>query len=149
MGPSMLLRLLLLLTSELTTTHGDLLQLCRMITQLTGKKAIPFYSTYGCYCGLGGRGRPKDATDRCCQWHDCCYGQLEKWGCHPKSTRYSYSYYWGRIQCGRGANWCQEGICSCDRGLALCLKENVGQYRKKYTFYPNFLCRGPSPSCSS
>uniref|UniRef100_A0A8C5RRT4 Phospholipase A2 group IIA n=1 Tax=Laticauda laticaudata TaxID=8630 RepID=A0A8C5RRT4_LATLA len=99
-------------------------------------KVVPYYSSYGCYCGLGGRGRPKDATDRCCQRHDCCYGQLQKWGCCPQITCYS-----------SGANWCQEEACSCDRALALCLKQNAGWYQKKYTFYPNFLCRGPSPSC--
>ncbi|XP_034280186.1 basic phospholipase A2 trimucrotoxin-like [Pantherophis guttatus] len=119
-----------------------------MVTQVTGKAAIPYYSTYGCYCGLGGRGRPKDGTDRCCQRHDCCYGRLEKWGCCPKTIHYSYRYYWGHILCGSDANWCQEETCSCDWALSLCLKQNAGRYQTKYTFYPNFLCWGPSPSCS-
>uniref|UniRef100_A0A670ZIH8 Phospholipase A2 group IIA n=1 Tax=Pseudonaja textilis TaxID=8673 RepID=A0A670ZIH8_PSETE len=128
---------------QLTTTHADLVQLYRMVTQVTGKKAVPYYSSYGCYCGLRGRGRPKDATDRCCQRHDCCYGQLQKWGCRPHITSYSYRYGQGKIQCGER---CQEA-CSCDRALALCLKQNARWYQKKYTFYPNFLCRGPSLSC--
>ncbi|XP_026576643.1 basic phospholipase A2-like [Pseudonaja textilis] len=99
MSPSVLL--LFLLTSELTTTHADLVQLYRMVTQVTGKKAVPYYSSYGCYCGLRGRGRPKDATDRCCQRHDCCYGQLQKWGCRPHITSYSYYTTYG-CYCGLG-----------------------------------------------
>nr|APD70923.1 Phospholipase A2, group IID [Crotalus adamanteus] len=146
MGPSVLL--LLLLTSELTLIHGGLVvQLYRMVTEVTGKEAVPHYSSYGCHCGLGGKGRPKDTTDRCCQRHDCCYHQLQKRGCHPHITCYPYSYRWGEIQCGSRANWCQQESCSCDRALALCLKQNVGRYQKKYTFYPNFLCRGPAPHC--
>ncbi|KAL7978542.1 hypothetical protein Chor_005524 [Crotalus horridus] len=62
MGPSILL--LLLLTSELTLIHGGLVQLYRMVTEVTGKEAVPHYSSYGCHCGLGGKGRPKDTTDR-------------------------------------------------------------------------------------
>ncbi|XP_032088056.1 uncharacterized protein LOC116518649 [Thamnophis elegans] len=144
MGPFLLL--LLLLTSELPTAQGSLLQLQSMITRMTGKKAVPHYSSYGCYCGLGGRGTPKDATDRCCQRHDCCYERLEKGGCCPHFTRYSYSLRWGEIQCG-DANRCQVGACRCDRELALCLKQNKGSYQKKYTFYPNFLCTGRSAPC--
>uniref|UniRef100_A0A8C6Y0K5 phospholipase A2 n=1 Tax=Naja naja TaxID=35670 RepID=A0A8C6Y0K5_NAJNA len=136
-------------TVLLTMTHASLVQLHRMVTQVTGKKAFPYYSSYGCYCGLGGRGRPKDSplsacSARCCQRHDCCYGQLQNWGCHPHTTCYSYSYCQGKIQC---ADWCQKETCSCDRVLALCLKQNAGWYQKKYTFYPNFLCGGLSPSC--
>ncbi|XP_063173692.1 basic phospholipase A2 sphenotoxin subunit B-like [Candoia aspera] len=130
-----------------TPTHGSLVQLYHMVTSATGKKAIPYYSFYGCYCGLGGKGRPKDATDRCCQVHDCCYGWLQNRGCQPKTTGYSYSQWWGQIQCGRSGNWCQRGTCGCDRDLALCLKANKGQYRRRYTFHPNVLCFGSSPGC--
>lgn len=43
---------------------GNLWDLQKMLTKVTGRNAFLYYSSYGCYCGLGGRGRPKDATDR-------------------------------------------------------------------------------------
>ncbi|XP_070615074.1 phospholipase A2, membrane associated-like [Erythrolamprus reginae] len=145
MGPSILL--LCLLASVLTTTHGSLVQLHDMITKVTGKSAVPFYSSYGCHCGIGGRGTPKDATDSCCRRHDCCYDGLVRSRCSPKTTRYSFSYRQGQLQCGRTSNRCQASICSCDRTLALCLKRNVYRYQKKYTYYWNALCKGTSPRC--
>lgn len=42
---------------------GDLLDLRSMIEKVTGKNALTNYGFYGCYCGWGGRGTPKDDTD--------------------------------------------------------------------------------------
>jgi len=43
---------------------GSLWQLQEVVTKMTGKNAVLNYSSYGCYCGVGGHGQPKDATDR-------------------------------------------------------------------------------------
>lgn len=42
---------------------GGLLELKSMIENVTGKNALMDYGFYGCYCGWGGRGTPKDITD--------------------------------------------------------------------------------------
>ena len=47
----------------LLQVHADLWDFARMIKHTTGKGALFSYGAYGCYCGVGGRGSPKDATD--------------------------------------------------------------------------------------
>ncbi|XP_029433911.1 uncharacterized protein LOC115076510 [Rhinatrema bivittatum] len=71
--------------------HGNLLNFSNMIKRVTGKYAIPNYTTYGCFCGVSGKGQPLDATDRCCHVHDCCYARLKKSKCNPYLTPYKYS----------------------------------------------------------
>lgn len=48
----------------LSPARGSLWDLHDMISKGTGKNALLYYASYGCYCGLGGRGQPKDPTDR-------------------------------------------------------------------------------------
>uniref|UniRef100_A0A8C4ME71 Phospholipase A2 n=1 Tax=Equus asinus asinus TaxID=83772 RepID=A0A8C4ME71_EQUAS len=72
-----------------------------MIRLMTGKEATSSYGFYGCHCGVGGKGSPKDATDRCCVAHDCCYYRLQKRGCGTKLLNYKFSYRGGKIICGK------------------------------------------------
>lgn len=51
-------------STGLLPVHGSVLELERMIKAVTGKSALLSYSWYGCFCGIGGRGTPVDATDR-------------------------------------------------------------------------------------
>nr|P59071.1 RecName: Full=Basic phospholipase A2 VRV-PL-VIIIa; Short=svPLA2; AltName: Full=DPLA2; AltName: Full=P1; AltName: Full=Phosphatidylcholine 2-acylhydrolase; AltName: Full=Phospholipase A2 4; Short=PLA24 [Daboia russelii]1CL5_A Chain A, PROTEIN (PHOSPHOLIPASE A2) [Daboia russelii pulchella]1CL5_B Chain B, PROTEIN (PHOSPHOLIPASE A2) [Daboia russelii pulchella]1FB2_A Chain A, PHOSPHOLIPASE A2 [Daboia russelii pulchella]1FB2_B Chain B, PHOSPHOLIPASE A2 [Daboia russelii pulchella]1FV0_A Chain A, P len=117
----------------------SLLEFGKMILEETGKLAIPSYSSYGCYCGWGGKGTPKDATDRCCFVHDCCYGNLPD--CNPKSDRYKYKRVNGAIVCEKGTS-CENRICECDKAAAICFRQNLNTYSKKYMLYPDFLCKG-------
>ncbi|XP_006894586.1 PREDICTED: group 10 secretory phospholipase A2 [Elephantulus edwardii] len=103
------------------------------------------YISYGCHCGLGGHGQPRDSADRCCHIHDCCYGLAEEAGCRPKLHRYSWACVNGQVVCGPTEDKCQELICKCDQEAAHCLAQ--AEYNLKHLFYPSFLCERDSPKC--
>ncbi|NXU47149.1 PA2BA Phospholipase, partial [Turnix velox] len=119
--------------------HGSLWELQKMITKGTGKNAWFYYSFYGCYCGWGGTGKAKDATDRCCQLHDTCYDNLMSYHCNAKMETYHYSWHKGSPSCGKDL-WCSQLSCECDRSLVLCLKRSKRSYSKRYLFYPKDRC---------
>ncbi|XP_065277203.1 group IIE secretory phospholipase A2-like [Emys orbicularis] len=117
-----------------------------MTKQMTGKNALLNYNGYGCYCGLGGSKQPLDATDWCCHAHDCCYEKMLARGCDPKLESYSYSIQSGNIACS-GKTVCQKQTCDCDKAAAMCFQRTAHTFRRKYLYYPNILCKGPSPTC--
>lgn len=110
-----------------------------MIETMTGKSAIKNYGFYGCYCGWGGSGIPKDATDWCCQIHDRCYGQLEESHCAIRTRSYKYRFTRGQVICEYDS-FCPMNLCACDRKLVYCLQRNIESYNPLYQYYPNFLC---------
>nr|C0HJC1.1 RecName: Full=Acidic phospholipase A2 BlatPLA2; Short=svPLA2; AltName: Full=Phosphatidylcholine 2-acylhydrolase [Bothriechis lateralis] len=122
----------------------SLLQFREMITKMTGKEPIFFYAFYGCYCGLGGRGKPQDATDRCCFVHDCCYGKVT--GCDPKKDIYTYSEENGAFVCG-GDDPCKKEICECDKNAAICFRNDLDTYDYKYLLYSPENCQEESEPC--
>ncbi|XP_062449694.1 otoconin-90-like [Rhea pennata] len=134
-----LLALAVLFASGTVTAQGNLWDLQRMITKATGRSAVLHYSSYGCHCGWGGRGQPKDATDGCCQQHDACYDSLLRHSCDAKKERYRHGWRGGSPVCAR-ASWCAQLSCECDRSLALCLRRSLGTYRARYRFYPRYRC---------
>ncbi|KAM6078092.1 phospholipase A2-like [Theristicus caerulescens] len=153
--PSLPLRpplLLLLLLAVYKGTFGEahfrnrrgILELAGAIRCTTGRS--PFaYLRYGCYCGLGGRGWPKDRVDWCCFNHDCCYGKAERTGCHPKIE----SYYWecedNAAVCESLEDKCQKMACECDREAAKCFSK--APYHTKYLLWPDFKCGEIQPLC--
>ncbi|KAM9058100.1 group 10 secretory phospholipase A2 [Megaptera novaeangliae] len=110
-----------------------------------GTRTAMAYMNYGCYCGLGGHGQPRDAIDWCCHSHDCCYKRAEDAGCSPKMGRYSWQCVNQHILCGPVEDKCQELMCKCDQEIAYCLANT--EYTFKYLLYPRFLCGKDSPKC--
>ncbi|CAK6440695.1 unnamed protein product [Pipistrellus nathusii] len=127
-------------------THGNLLDFQKMIKFTTGKNAVTNYAFYGCYCGYGGRGSPKDATDWCCAAHDCCYSRLEKRKCGTKFLKYNFDYRKGQIVCAKEDS-CRRQLCECDKAATTCFASNRNTYKKQYQFYLNIRCRGRRPQC--
>ncbi|XP_068094807.1 phospholipase A2 [Hyperolius riggenbachi] len=84
------------------------------------------FNNYGCYCGLGGHGTPKDALDRCCQVHDNCYSDaMALSSCrnildNPYTKSYQYTCSGTTITCTSGSDACSQFICNCDRNAANC-----------------------------
>ncbi|KAG2455827.1 NAGAB acetylgalactosaminidase, partial [Polypterus senegalus] len=76
-----------------------LLELAGVIKCSTGRTAIA-YLMYGCYCGLGGQGWPRDKADWCCHKHDCCYERAEFAGCQPKTEKYRWTCEERVADCG-------------------------------------------------
>ncbi|XP_032304565.1 basic phospholipase A2 Cdr-13-like isoform X2 [Coturnix japonica] len=108
---------------------GSLWQLHKVVTKMTGKNAVLYYSSYGCYCGMGGRGQPKDATD-----------SLQHYHCNAKQQHYRYSWRGGRLTCNNDL-WCAQLSCECDRSLGLCLQRSTWSYKWRYVLYPKRKCR--------
>ncbi|NXL62388.1 PA2GE phospholipase, partial [Chordeiles acutipennis] len=123
----------------------NLLQFGSMIKLKTGKSALS-YNGYGCHCGWGGSKQPLDATDWCCHAHDCCYKKLTSSRCSPKTVKYQYTTRGSQIICGSGTS-CERQTCECDRRAAECFQRAASTYRSLYSNYPNFLCKGRTPSC--
>ncbi|XP_063091282.1 phospholipase A2, membrane associated-like [Cavia porcellus] len=143
-----LLLLALVMVSGLLQVYGDLLQFSKMIKSKTGKDSVLSYGSYGCFCGLGGKGTPKDGTDWCCAIHDCCYKHLERRGCiNLKTLQYDVTIIRSSITCNVIQPSCKKLLCECDKAAASCFANNLYSYSVKYQFYPNLLCTGNTPSC--
>ncbi|XP_075438892.1 phospholipase A2, minor isoenzyme-like [Ascaphus truei] len=122
--------LLLLLTVSAVSARPqsrNLLQFRQMIKcAMPDSKPVSEFNQYGCYCGLGGSGKPMDDLDTCCQTHDNCYGaskQLED--CipifdNPYTEIYTYTCTDNLPTCSSKNKPCEAHICECDRNAAVC-----------------------------
>ncbi|XP_030069079.1 phospholipase A2 [Microcaecilia unicolor] len=130
--------------SHVVKTRG-LIELAGAIQCSTGRSALA-YIGYGCYCGLGGRGWPRDQTDWCCHKHDCCYEMAELAGCSPKMGRYQWTCEDEVVECETLDDRCEKILCKCDSEAAKCLSK--APYNLKNIFWPDFLCGRDHPTCS-
>uniref|UniRef100_A0A674P5M1 Phospholipase A2 n=1 Tax=Takifugu rubripes TaxID=31033 RepID=A0A674P5M1_TAKRU len=116
-----------------------LLELAGAIKCSTGRSALA-YMMYGCYCGLGGQGWPRDRADWCCHRHDCCYGDAERFGSHIPLV-------WELIMFCLGPLYkCEKLLCKCDMEAARCLRR--APFSQKYAMWPDFLCGYKQPTCN-
>lgn len=87
------------------------------------------YNDYGCWCGFGGTGTPRDEVDQCCQVHDKCYEKSRKTpGCTavadlPYVLVYDYTCSNQQVTCSATNNKCQAAVCECDRAAAHCFAQ--------------------------
>ncbi|XP_058236269.1 phospholipase A2-like [Hemibagrus wyckioides] len=138
---------LLILTGAVvcsTYTHTTL-ELSGVVKCSTGRSALA-YIMYGCYCGVGGEGWPRDPADWCCHKHDCCYAKAEDQGCYTKTHTYPWSCDSQPLECGSLTDRCEKMLCVCDREAAKCLKK--APYNLKYVAWPDFLCGPELPTCA-
>nr|AAL36975.1 Lys-49 phospholipase A2 precursor [Deinagkistrodon acutus] len=138
------MRALWIVAVLLVGVEGSLFELGKMIWQETGKNPVKNYGLYGCNCGVGGRGEPLDATDRCCFVHKCCYKKLTD--CDSKKDRYSYKWKNKAIVCGKNQP-CMQEMCECDKAFAICLRENLDTYNKSFRYHLKPLCKKTSEQC--
>ncbi|XP_019722037.1 group 10 secretory phospholipase A2 [Hippocampus comes] len=122
-----------------------LLELAGMIKCTTERSPLD-YAFYGCYCGLGGSGWPRDRTDWCCHKHDCCYDSAERQGCSTKTDRYDWSCDDRTANCVDLTDTCEKLLCKCDRDAAKCLRNSP--FQRKFTLWPNWRCGSRQPMCS-
>uniref|UniRef100_A0A8C5Q807 Phospholipase A2 n=2 Tax=Leptobrachium leishanense TaxID=445787 RepID=A0A8C5Q807_9ANUR len=140
--------ILALLFVAVAITQCNIWDFARMIKKVTRKSALS-YIAYGCYCGYGGSGQPKDLTDWCCHKHDCCYDHLDQIGCHPMFKSYKFEFV-NEIMCEHDEDdYCASKTCECDRETALCFKANRATYSYKYFLYmKKVMCKDPAVHCS-
>lgn len=129
-------------SDEPATSRNAALEFRDMISKVTGRSAFD-YLGYGCHCGLGGKGAPVDAIDRCCQVHDQCYADtstyLQFWNlCSPHLVTYSWSYEKGMITCTGSKDSCGYKTCMCDKVAVECFARNT--YNTRYQGYSQSQC---------
>ncbi|KAG7459946.1 hypothetical protein MATL_G00216030 [Megalops atlanticus] len=121
-----------------------LLELAGAIKCSTGRSALA-YMMYGCYCGLGGQGWPRDRADWCCHRHDCCYGKAEEAGCQTMIDKYHWTCEDKVPDCDSLKENCEKILCKCDKEAAKCLRK--APFIRKYALWPDFLCGCDYPTC--
>ena len=131
-------------TDPLPQSRNAAFEFRAMISKVTGRSAFD-YLGYGCHCGLGGKGKPVDALDQCCQIHDQCYADtstyLQFWNlCSPHLVTYAWSYDDNVVSCTGNNNTCGYKTCICDKIVAECFARNT--YNYQYKGHSQGLCWG-------
>ncbi|CDQ64081.1 unnamed protein product [Oncorhynchus mykiss] len=122
-------------------TKRGLLELAGVIKCSTGRSALA-YMMYGCYCGLGGQGWPRDKADWCCHKHDCCYGDAELLVATPRQESIN-----GHVKTGlQNVMISRTNVRRFSANAAKCLRK--APFIRKYAMWPDFLCGCTLPTCN-
>uniref|UniRef100_A0A914CJX0 Phospholipase A2 n=1 Tax=Acrobeloides nanus TaxID=290746 RepID=A0A914CJX0_9BILA len=83
------------------------------------------YNGYGCWCGVGGSGKPMDGIDTCCMYHDKCYDKAVADGaCSNVPFEYINDYSWNcylkEPNCTEPQDPCKQYLCWCDKIVVDC-----------------------------
>ncbi|XP_017587138.1 PREDICTED: group 10 secretory phospholipase A2 [Corvus brachyrhynchos] len=159
MGPRLLLTLMLLQAvwnGALGKSHSlhtrGIVELAGAISCGTGRSPLA-YIGYGCYCGLGGRGWPKDKTDWCCHSDTGFIHQSpvksEKvpilvavgFGVKPIISHPWLTFSFADNLTDR----CEKMVCLCDQEAAKCW--GAAPYNPHFILWPDFLCGQTHPTC--
>ncbi|XP_068743022.1 phospholipase A2 A2-actitoxin-Cgg2a-like [Montipora capricornis] len=128
----------------ISSSSRSLIEFAQMIACYVNRNPL-VYVGYGCYCGFGGKGVPKDETDRCCQLHDQCYGSVISSGACPFDTAVYLMPYSRRncYHCEASSYYlfygkCRETLCKCDSQAVQCFKRS--KFNPAYILYPQDKC---------
>ncbi|KFO57706.1 Group 10 secretory phospholipase A2, partial [Corvus brachyrhynchos] len=117
-------------------TRG-IVELAGAISCGTGRSPLA-YIGYGCYCGLGGRGWPKDKTDWCCHSGGC--------SCSDLANKHEISHPWLTFSFADNlTDRCEKMVCLCDQEAAKCW--GAAPYNPHFILWPDFLCGQTHPTC--
>ncbi|KAH9489843.1 hypothetical protein Btru_037277 [Bulinus truncatus] len=121
--------------------------LCYQMEQTLGHSCMD-YMGYGCFCGPGGYGTAVDESDRCCEQHDRCYGEVK-----CKHSWYDYFVHY-QVECTQSGCQCTDTeeispcaytSCECDRVFVECLRLNQ-PINPRYKKYDKIQCNASEMS---
>ena len=115
-------------------------QFGRMISHLSNLgsfiplEAFEMFNGYGCWCGMGGSGKPVDEIDKCCLLHDQCYDKVIldkcKYNKLPYWVLYDKETLHGQIICTDENETCDYKTCQCDKIAAECFAKHYALYNQ-------------------
>lgn len=132
----------LLLSIYIHSTSANIVQMINQLKCASDRSRYEFYdlSNYGCWCGVGGSGKPLDQIDRCCWAHDKCFEQARKsqdFNCNPKKILYSWACKDKNGICQNNVFddssdkvQCAKAACDCDRIFSKCVSK--GRMNRRY-----------------
>ncbi|XP_022779852.1 phospholipase A2 A2-actitoxin-Cgg2a-like [Stylophora pistillata] len=130
-----------------SATKRNIINFGLLVYKFTERNPIDF-NGYGCFCGLGGKGKPVDDLDRCCEAHDNCYSKImHSEDCPYEKAVYLMSYSVTKddekTECEPASSYfiygkCRNLVCKCDLIAARCFAKSP--YQKKYKNHPQEKC---------